>query len=803
MSMATARDMAMSQPYEPLTQENGLPGLQSQYPTGPDMSTFGGGMGTGAYVPPPSHGEAGLSKAHGESHDEHGGGGHGEHGGHEQIDKDSGMAPRRCTDVQTCFCFLVYLILAMTLLAVANQHGNTARLTRGTDYYGRICGADPGVENLPFLFWCRADPGSAGIPTDLDLDHPSCVPYCPSSDNPAVKISCLQQSQETVQTIEGGQFGNSQTMVVEMQESIVHTAPYATRPRGGRYCIPLDATLENKVLSDNKALGPWSQNRLLTVVGTLGHLYWLLLAATVLTLLLGSAYIYAVRHCPYTIAKVFLMPLLLMMILFTVWYLGAIGPIIDKTSGFSEWYVPRQNVYKHWDFDKASWLCILLGFFCLSFSLVIAGTIYNFQQIGITDLMNSAFETFKSVPSLPYVPVVEGIAKFLIFWMGLSGFSVIMAEGWIEKNRIHVNGAKFAGLSRDFVPSVEDVRFWLMAVVWIFLFYWAMEACTAIGQFVTSYATFKYFATKKVNGKKPPLPSGVVSTGLKFALIYHPGSILRGALWTPLWRPVRILNWMTAEFDGRESDSWLMSMVKCLPCGWCFSSIQSWSKDCLKEGELHHGDIQDVPCKDGFDDVVVRANDFDKGCEKAHELLEHSHRITQYLYRDHSQTTINLIGVGGIATSVSIAVYLLVVNLDIYKESTSPLFVADPILLTVLTWILSAYIAFGFMTLWDHTADSLLYCYAWARRWNRKTVNNFIPESLRYIVGQDDMESDRYPYYGKAKNNMYLRYWLPMVGMEDPKKQKSSKDKDASTAKTKMPSSPTAQTPLQMIPESP
>lgn len=254
---------------------------------------------------------------------------------------------------------------------------------------------------------------------------------------------------------------------------------------------------------------------------------------------------------------------------------------------------------------------------------------------------------------------------------------------------------------------------------------------------------------------------------------------------TPIYRPVRILNWMTAAFDTESADkgTWLQTIVGCLPCCWCIPAINKWTKDVLQEGVLGHGQVQDVPCKDGFDDVVIRANDFDQGCAKAHELLEHNHKIVQFLYRDHSQTTINLIGVGSISSFTTILVYLLVVNLDLYKESTSPMYVADPYLVAFLTWLLSAYIAFGFMTLWDHTADTLLYCYAWARRWNRKTVNNYIPEGLRYIVGFDDVEHDRYPYYGKAKTNMYLRTWLPMVGMEDPKKKKAEKDRKGESKK--------------------
>merc|ERR1719478_1377318 len=89
------------------------------------------------------------------------------------------------------------------------------------------------------------------------------------------------------------------------------------------------------------------------------------------------------------------------------------------------------------------------------------------------------------------------------------------------------------------------------------------------------------------------------------------------------------------------------------------------------------------------------------------------------------------------------------------------------------------------MTIWDHTGDALLYCYCWHRIFNRATVNDFIPDALRFIVGYDDTEDDRYPYYGKARNNMYLRYWLPMVGATAPKR----KAEDTSPKKTVVPQS--------------
>jgi len=257
--------------------------------------------------------------------------------------------------------------------------------------------------------------------------------------------------------------------------------------------------------------------------------------------------------------------------------------------------------------------------------------------------------------------------------------------------------------------------------------------------------------------------------GFRYAMIYHPGSILRGAMVIPTWRPWRVIYWITAELsaDGQPSTTFfgkaldLLSTLTCTFCGL---------KGCCGLKARAKGVIEQNNCavKDAFCDVAIRANDFDTASGKAHDFLEHSHKIVQLLYRDLSSTTVNMIGVGSISTMSAIIVYLLAINIPAYADPLSTLYLADPFLITFLAWILSAYIAFGFMMLWDHTADSLLYCYAWSRRWDRKNVDKYIPEFLRAIIGGDDKENDRYPYYGKAKNNMYLRFWLPMVGMEAP-----------------------------------
>jgi len=763
--------MGMGMGYQPLdpqsTPRDPATMMQSAYPAGGAMNTFSGGaaqppMQTTNQMP------AGNTLAGGGTEMHTGGGSEGGgHAGHATIDKSTGQAPRRCTDVQCCFQFLVVAIGALTLVAVCKQHGNMGRLTHGVDYYGRVCGVDAGVENMPFLFWCRGDAPAAGVPALLDLDRPSCVPYCPTSSNVTVRIPCLQHAEKTTSSIPGGQFGNVETLMVQMQESLVMTTPYATRPRGGRYCIPLDKTLEDLVLTSPKALGPFSANRILTTLGTLGHLYWLLLIATILSIAGGFGFLFAMKHCPRSLAYCFLLPLALLFFLYALGFTFSVFPLISETSGISEWYMPRQPFYQRWDTVHASLLGLLTAVILWVITACLLGMAWNYDVVGLTDLLTVSFECLRVVPGMTYIPVVEGLVKFLVFWLGLQGFRVIASVGFIEKNRIHVNGAKFAGLSRDFIPATGDVRFYLMAVVWIIFFKWMMETVQAFSQFVVSWCVFKWWQVKKDKGKKPGPATGVCE-GVKSGFIYHFGSILKAATQIPQTRPWRIIYWLTANVSDTSSPTALGKAVDCiagLTCG-CFGL-----KGCCGLNGVALKVIRDNDCvvKDCFNDIVIRSNDFEAANTKAHMLLEHSHKIVQFLYRDLAEQTMSVIGVMVISCFTTAGVYITVTNLEIYCDPISALYIADPYLVTCLCWVLSAYIAFGFMTVWQHSADSLLYCYCWHRQFARKTVKDYIPDNLRFIVGMDDTVDDRYPYYGKARNNMYLRFWMPMIGMEAPK----------------------------------
>lgn len=699
-----------------------------------------------------------------------------------KIESDTGRAPRRCTDLTCCCFFAITVILLVTIRAAVGGRGNVWRLSHGTDYYGRICGIDNGVENMPFLFWCRKDgPSSSGVwsttPSDIELLYPTCVVSCPTEYTVnSAQIACLVPSQpEGPFNVAGGAFGSEQTLEVSMTENIVLTAPYATFPRGGRFCVPQDETLRDKVMNSGDALGPSSRYKFNVTIGTLHHLYFWMMVATFLSCVLSMLYFFSMKHCPKAVSAIFLVPMTILFLLGFIFFILALGALADQNGDFGKWYHEKNPCYRQLNFEYGTALSVFISLVCLGFSLMLCTMFRQFMtaQNTMADLLNSARECINFVPCMFLTAWFEAFFKYIIFYIGCEGVRWICSVGWLDTHRIQINGVGFAGLSRTFNYWDSSgawttwIWFYVILIFWIFGMFWCMEICTCFGQFMTSYATVAWYYSPKEGFKKerPPIQ---IFKGFYDGWLYHFGSICKGAFKIPPTRPIRLGFWLMemlapSKDSNKGCCSWCGSICNCLSAGFCglhgFCERKVWEKDpdnCMAT-------------KDAFTDIVVRSNDYHPANVKACQLLQHSHKVVQMLYRDFYNTTSCVMGIITISSACAFFVYLFVNELDRYKDEGSPFYVPDPILVAVLTWILSAYVSFGFMTVWEHTADALLCCYCWNRIHDRKSVDNYIPETLRAIVGYDDTENDRYPYYGKANNNMYLRYWLPAAGKKPEK----------------------------------
>jgi len=597
----------------------------------------------------------------------------------------------------------------------------------------------------------------------LEMTHPSCFAACPDSYNISNLIGCLRVAQTAPSLIPGGQFGNVKTQEVKMQESLIDTVPYPTYGRGGRFCMPQDLGLRNSLLQNPLGLHPGGRIMRMVMAGTLGHLSWIFFVTTIIAAGLGYFFLWCIKFCPKAMARVLVYPASLLTGLVSIFFILSIMPLISPDLPFCQKYTQMNALYSQYTVTTASIISIVFCVISGILSMTLFGMGWNFDGAVAGDLVNAGLQCMTQVPGMYYLPAVSAVVKWLVFLFFVDGLRWFFTVGILHKNRIHVNGVQFAGLSR----SWDWNRWWIIScVIWLVGFYWAMEIVNCFFEYLISKGTVAWYFSPKENGKKRKASSTWLKEGVKEAFLYHWGSIAYGAFFIPTWRPVRLFYWATASLGG-DGAAPTTFLGKCLAC----VDVCSLSDCCgLKDTAKEQVESNESNIKDGFTDIVIRANDFPAASEKAHMLLEHSHKVVQYMYRDMTQTTLCVLGVTVIATVCACVTFLITTFTPDYKQPASALYIANPGLVVLLSWILGAYIAFGFMLAWDHTADTLLYCYAWNRQFSRKSVEKFIPECVRNIVGYDDKEEDRYPYYGKASSSMYLRSWIPIGDKSDKKK---------------------------------
>jgi len=156
--------------------------------------------------------------------------------------------------------------------------------------------------------------------------------------------------------------------------------------------------------------------------------------------------------------------------------------------------------------------------------------------------------------------------------------------------------------------------------------------------------------------------------------------------------------------------------------------------------------------KDVYNDVIIRATDFFPANIRTRQIFGSVPACAQI---KGSGQMITIIGVTFIPL-IGIAAFAGFMQLDCVLDESGNWYVSDPVMVAYFALLLCMVVAYSYCMVFDHTADTLLYCYAWHKRNDKGSIDKFIPDKLRYIVGWGDLNNDKYPYYGKAPNAMYL-----------------------------------------------
>jgi len=737
-----------------------------------------------------------------------------EKGGQGQIDDECGIAPRRLTDCVCLFVFLAYVLGMVILVTYAKnemihnrQWGEIKRLTHGMDYKARLCGVDAEVADKPFLFWCRADPRDIGEwPTSLNLENPSCVETCPTF-NASVQIPCLFHQATQSLTLSGGQFGNVETYHVQSQQNIAYTTGYKTTPLGGRFCIPDNTKLKGEIMGP---FGPMNAVvRARNAVGSFQDPWGVLFLCSLLAVVVGYAYVFLIKECGKWVIYSFLGISYALFLLGTLFFgFGVVGllegssPGLEATMRFAE-YKGLNPLFARMPTFEASIGSVVVASVMGCVSCGILGT---FSHLGgpsgfhyIHDLIDASAEVFMAMRSMMLPPIVQALMKYMLMWILSYNFMYLVSVGKFNDRRIEVNGEFYRGADARY-----SFDWWITPwiVYYLYGWVWIMEIINAMGHFQISFSVISWYFMKKDGLRKTGVPNLPLWKGTEAMLAYHMGSICLGAAIVPWFRLVRLFNWIEDEAvpaaDGEcgEGCTALNAICKCL--GGVGSRCTAARKSCCmpaccKLDAEPRSAASWTPAgasyrfsKNAYNDVIIRSQHFIEASSRSFLLISKYTSCKQYILEGKGCQIVTVVGATSIGIICTLFCYLLLMQIPGLEDPSSSSYISDPLAVCFLCFLLCGpCIGYGFMMLFDHTADTLLYCYAWNKKFNKDNdgapVDDYLPESLRDIIDEDYDKDEAYSYYGNARPEMYLSTWLPSRRKDNKDKKFSDKERAYNT----------------------
>jgi hypothetical protein len=99
-------------------------------------------------------------------------------------------------------------------------------------------------------------------------------------------------------------------------------------------------------------------------------------------------------------------------------------------------------------------------------------------------------------------------------------------------------------------------------------------------------------------------------------------------------------------------------------------------------------------------------------------------------------------GMLSIAGTTGYLTYLLVTTNERWTADDSPHYVNSPYLVAGVATVFSLFIAYSFMMIFDHTADTLLYTYSWNKHHGHNTCEEYAPPELLKLTEYAPLKQD-------------------------------------------------------------
>jgi len=250
---------------------------------------------------------------------------------------------------------------------------------------------------------------------------------------------------------------------------------------------------------------------------------------------------------------------------------------------------------------------------------------------------------------------------------------------------------------------------------------------------------------EKITYKKLPLCAMV--DGFAACIYYHLGTVALAGLANALTAPLRGFSEILKTFMGNPGRSDQLSGFddeERTPSGLVIAGLGLCSS--------FLDEVFGRFSKNMYVDIVLRSTNFADSSNDAYDFIADAGGAVALLHG--STGNYEIISVVVITAICSVTTHLVLTKVPIFAQPEAKLYVGDPAIMTLLAATLSCIIASAFMSLFNMAADSLLYAFAWSRKYHGDDLRKFCPTALLHIVGKEMEEAPALALQPHPRNKM-------------------------------------------------
>lgn len=738
-----------------------------------------------------------------------------------------------CYDPYWLVAILAYIggMVGIVLWSMNSAGTDPRRLTHGSNWKGQICGVD--VPEPYLYWCGAMGTWTGEFPEEILNQARVCLAECPNGSTTRIPCLLPEYHNFTQQTGGYlGALVQVESMSMVVTQTVAFQRSYPTEPYAGKFCLPArrkNNTLRDAVIDGPWAL----DYRTGETFGTLRRAWPLLIGVAVLTILLGYLYLFILKRFAGLLLFIVMIICGVVSLALGLFFLFAIFVDAEEEHKIYQRANPLFHMYIGWEATASSATVGVCFLILSAFVAWITNRVVNRidEVIGVVQAAVECLEQSCELMLLPLVQgvILLGLLIVIVF-VGLPWVAVL---GHLDNTTMEFNGIGVKGLHHAYKKNVVDqvaLGYYILGCFWLVEFYlsygqfvvsyavclWYFQPVEqhdakpnlpkqlidedgiGIGRqlSVRIAGLDEHYGPRrgivhKVDSQKflivPVNRRGAVPGGLQlydghvnfdkkkasFPVIrgacvcfwHHMGSLAYGCLIVALCRPFRMFaNGMGMAFeekseekdegngddekkDDEESDKSLVTLV----CQYLAAGMEA---------------IFNGFSKSAYTEIVLQSCDFNTAAERAAEFIMKSGGTIAYLHG-----ACYIYEVFGIVclTMLGVLAFFCCCEFDVFASEDSDWYIPDPLTGGLFAAMVAGFVSFGFMQILTHTADSLMYAFAYNKKLGEFEPEEFYPGkycpgALRYLLQPYELEAHRAPIRAEGDFSAALmRAYLPFA----------------------------------------